>query len=80
MVVDENTNQIKFYKKSVIAKTIIGLIFGIGGAIFIYFQFAFNPDANNIVVAYFCIVSLVGWLDLGFPIDKLVSVKDIVSQ
>ena len=68
-----------FLESSILLKTIYGFLFGIGGMVFIFFEFAFSPDANNVVVAYFCLISLTSWFNLGLPVDKLVSAKELIG-
>lgn len=74
MEVTKESNNIverKYTKLFSAAKYILNLFLAFGGAYFIYSNFLYCSECNEIAVGYFCILSLSGFINLGLPVKKI---------
>jgi len=67
---ESQTKEVELSKPLRVVKTIFNLLIGIGGAVVIYNEFLFCETCNDVAVAYFCIISLSGFINLGLPVGK----------
>ena len=49
--------------------------FGVWILHILYYYCLFNPNTNNIVTVYFCLLSLGCFLSIGIPIDKISNIS-----
>lgn len=79
-VVDRNTGHFVFPTKKmwvIYLWKFICLSCGIALSYMLYDKCLFCTDCNNFVVVYFALISLVLYLNVGLPVDKLLKIGSL---